>query len=354
MDNSNTPLEVLLKIEKEYKLGEKIMIKASIKNMLNFKVAMLQWNTVADNSGNAAPFIIEHDINGVVRYDGKLLKRRSPRKSDYLILAPNESKEFDIEITRNYYLNKVGLYNITADFIVSDFVVGRDEERFNTLGKRKEFNAKFIKSKSYKFKLLGDSRLAIPSQGMMVRTKLKNNKSRKSSKTSVINTPKNPNFIGGTSQQKTKVKTAHNKAYSEMVSAISNLNPARSSNSDYKNWFGTFNTARHATVKKNFNASKNYIKNNALTYDLKMEDCDDEYAYTYYESDTIWLCTAFFSAPTSGQDSQFGTIIHELTHLTKDTDDTAYGTTACKALAKNKPAKAINNADNYEYFSELV
>ena len=70
----------------------------------------------------------------------------------------------------------------------------------------------------------------------------------------------------------------------------------------------------------------------------------------------VFVETAFFSAPTSGADSQAGSIIHEMTHLSakRGVVDVAYGTAVARALASNQPLKARINADNFEYFAEDV
>jgi len=43
-----------------------------------------------------------------------------------------------------------------------------------------------------------------------------------------------------------------------------------------------------------------------------------------------------------------------MTHFTDvgKTQDYAYGTSACQNLASTSPAKAVFNADNYEYYAE--
>lgn len=79
---------------------------------------------------------------------------------------------------------------------------------------------------------------------------------------------------------------------------------------------------------------------------------------------TVNLCQAFYTAPLLGRDSQVGTIIHEVSHLVGNTDDVprpgggayadgfteTYGETNCKWLAKNHPALALTNADNYLFY----
>jgi len=83
------------------------------------------------------------------------------------------------------------------------------------------------------------------------------------------------------------------------------------------------------------------------------------YAYVYPTdtSHTIYCCSAFWPAPVAGGwDTKAGTLIHELSHFDDicGTRDHAYGTNNCRALARNNPAQAVNNADNYEYYCESL
>jgi peptidyl-Lys metalloendopeptidase len=68
----------------------------------------------------------------------------------------------------------------------------------------------------------------------------------------------------------------------------------------------------------------------------------------------IYVCNAFWSAPTTGTDSKAGTLVHEMSHfnVVAATDDWAYGQSACKSLATSNPSKALDNADSHEYFAE--
>lgn len=82
---------------------------------------------------------------------------------------------------------------------------------------------------------------------------------------------------------------------------------------------------------------------------------DSAYAYVYpTQPYTIYLCNAFWSAPSTGTDSKAGTLVHEMSHfnVVASTDDWAYGQTAAKSLARSNPSRAIDNADSHEYFAE--
>lgn len=68
----------------------------------------------------------------------------------------------------------------------------------------------------------------------------------------------------------------------------------------------------------------------------------------------IGLCPGFFRAAMEGFDSRWGTLLHEASHLAAGTGDHAYGQEAALILAKADPARAAENADNYEYFAESL
>ena len=79
------------------------------------------------------------------------------------------------------------------------------------------------------------------------------------------------------------------------------------------------------------------------------------YAYVYpTQPYKIYVCNAFWSAPLAGTDSKGGTLIHEMSHFNAvaGTDDWAYGQSAAASLAISNAAKAVDNADNHEYFGE--
>ena len=62
---------------------------------------------------------------------------------------------------------------------------------------------------------------------------------------------------------------------------------------------------------------------------------------------------SFWTAPVTGTDSRAGTIVHELEpNVVAGTDDLGYGQANARNLASTDPQKALNNADNHEYFAE--
>ncbi|KAF8339203.1 uncharacterized protein EI90DRAFT_2470387 [Cantharellus anzutake] len=121
----------------------------------------------------------------------------------------------------------------------------------------------------------------------------------------------------------------------------------------YETWFGSWTKQRADTVTSHYN----HIRNGQLFSDTYNCSCDDPgiYAYVYpTEFGTIYLCSAFWSAPIQGTDSKAGTLIHESSHFIDNggTQDFVYGQDGCKALAIQNPLNATNNADSHEYFAE--
>ncbi|HEX8249770.1 MAG TPA: M35 family metallo-endopeptidase, partial [Pyrinomonadaceae bacterium] len=79
------------------------------------------------------------------------------------------------------------------------------------------------------------------------------------------------------------------------------------------------------------------------------------YAYVYANQPyNIYICSVFWQAPATGTDSKAGTLIHETSHFTivAGTEDWVYGQSGAKNLAVSDPNKAVDNADNHEYFAE--
>ncbi|MFK3791826.1 M35 family metallo-endopeptidase [Pseudomonas piscis] len=60
--------------------------------------------------------------------------------------------------------------------------------------------------------------------------------------------------------------------------------------------------------------------------------------------------------PRVGFDTQAGSVVHELTHSIGHTADipVGYGPVGARDLATDHPGRAVENADNYEYYEEQM
>lgn len=125
----------------------------------------------------------------------------------------------------------------------------------------------------------------------------------------------------------------------------------------FKKYFGS-------TDEKNRKAMRDRIdKMLKLNKSMKPENFargdppkDNRFAYVYPndKKHKIYLDKAFDKAPATGKDSKAGTIAHEMSHFNDigGTKDHVYGKSNAEALAKSNPAKAMGNADNFEYYCE--
>lgn len=77
-------------------------------------------------------------------------------------------------------------------------------------------------------------------------------------------------------------------------------------------------------------------------------------AYTVPQESRMGFCAGFFRARLTGEDSRYGTVVHEMTHLAARTQDHIYGRTRARGLSTKQPEIATNNADSYEYFIETL
>ena len=167
-----------------------------------------------------------------------------------------------------------------------------------------------------------------------------------------------PSYVSCSSTQKSSIASALSSAETYAVNAYSYLSSRtttaqRDASTRYKTWFGTQTSSRWSTVQSHYLNIRNTIQTKTITFNC---GCTDSYyAYVYPNSPyTIYLCNAFWTAPSTGTDSKAGTIVHELSHFTvvAATDDWAYGQSACKSLAISNPSRATDNADSHEYFAE--
>ena len=161
---------------------------------------------------------------------------------------------------------------------------------------------------------------------------------------------------------KKDIEKSFSLAYDKIEDSIAAL--SIKNNVLYKTWFGsTYNPVVSKCYNKMYNAMGTYqytLFANPTKKDNKDVCKDSEYAFTYTDCKTIYLCSKYFSAPLKNENSKTGVIVHEMSHAAAGTEDVklngkkVYGRKQCKELAKNNPQLAVKNGDNYQYFSEDV
>lgn len=120
----------------------------------------------------------------------------------------------------------------------------------------------------------------------------------------------------------------------------------------FKEWFGTDAEWARELMRKRLELMREKL----LQAELAQGSRAGTYAHVYPFTNTVNLDERFWTASRTGEDSRAGTLVHETSHFwgAGGTDDVVYGRPGCRALAKQSPSKALNNADSHEYWLETL
>lgn len=344
-DRKDRPsIEGSLSAAATYRLGDAIEVTFSIQNSGTTAYQVLTWGTPLEDE--VTNFLILERDGQVIRYDGRHVKRGDPTEQDYVVLGPNEALTRQVDISRSYPIDTPGVYQATLKATLFDiFPVPGAAKQAPRL--RAQHQPHDLPPATVQFTVVPDGR---PKQtdGQAVRAAEQQGPSQVKAKA------KEPSFSGGTATEQADTRTAHaNAQYFAAQAALQLETTPGSSNTLYTDWFGTFDQGRYDTVTDHYSDINKVLETETVTYDLTGSGCQPSwYAYTYSGSRTVWLCSQYLSAPQIGTDCKFGTLIHEWSHAVSDTNDYVYGETAAGNLANTDPGKAIDNADNHEYFTE--
>lgn len=306
-----------------YRSTENPMATLTVKNVSQKSVKMVGWylpNTDLEED------LFRVDVNGEPSsYLGAHFKRTAPQSGDFVVLAPGQSLSRTVDLSRFYDFGDTGDYTIRFEV---EGVQLRGVEA--GLGK-------IVASNDVHVWVEGRQQVppwADESQDLITAGSLSYSKC--------------------SSSQQPTIKQAYDAANTYSDNAAAYLGGTPSATNRYVTWFGTYSLNNWNTAKSHFLAIQDAYDNKAVTIDCSCKK-PGVYAYVYANQPyKIYVCGAFWNAPMTGTDSKGGTLIHEMSHFTvvAGTDDWAYGQTDAKALAKSDPTKALDNADNHEYFAE--
>jgi peptidyl-Lys metalloendopeptidase len=263
------------------------------------------------------------------------VKRAAPRPEEYVAIGPGQSVSVVVDLSRAYAIYDPGDYTVEFTSKVFDFGQRMPAE----LAAKKVFVPKLIRSNTVTIRVAEKRAELMPKPA------------------AVGVEAKAPVFESCSQSQQTTLNTAHtnaqNYAMGSYLALVGTSVAKRANAKRYTTWFGTYDGTRYNTVASHFLKIFDAFSKQTVTFNC---DCDENYYAYVYPSNPykIYLCKVFWNAPATGTDSQFGTLIHEMSHfyVVASTDDHAYGQSSCKTLATNDPAKAIDNADSHEYFAE--
>ena len=115
-------------------------------------------------------------------------------------------------------------------------------------------------------------------------------------------------------------------------------------------WFGA-RKENVDIVRNNFNALVHSIKNDNIKYLFERNNHILLY-YAMASSDDIVFYPKYFNTQRYGFDSQIGILVHEYMHICIDARDIENNIDCSIKLAYSYPEKAIEAANNYEYYFE--
>lgn len=277
-----------------------------------------RWDLPIEFEGSlGAPLLDVTHEGQPVDYIGKLVKRAPSDESDILSLAPDQAIVMKVDVARAYDLAQGGHFEVRykAD---------------NAQAHRKQVSTGNA--------IIIDVAPSTPTFAAAIFNQVAAGDTQ---------------FRNCSADQALAIQGAR-RAAGQMIQGAHSAMSSTSAGNRYGYWFGNHDDRRYASVKNKVGKIKLAVDNAGITVDC---GCSNQgvYAYVYPNRPyDIYVCKAFWSAPEAGTDSRGGTLVHELSHFTivAGTQDHAYGQTGARRLAQNDPARAIANADNYEYFSE--
>jgi len=291
-----------------------VQVTVTFTNVSGHAVSLLNRNTPVDGIKNEL-FNITRDGQAVA-YIGRDYKWAAPEASDFITLGAGESLTRTVSLAGSYEFLQTGNYSISYAEAIHG---GVTQFASNSVSVWVEGRANVLPEESGERIV---SELALSTTGC-------------------------------TSSQASGVSSGFSGAKTYAANALTYLNGTPSATARFTTWFGTYSSTNWSTIKSHYSSISSAFNNQAVV--VSCACTDSAYAYVYpTQPYKIYVCNAFWSAPTTGTDSKSGTLVHEMSHfnVTASTDDWAYGQTAAKSLAKSNPTKARDNADSHEYFAE--
>ena len=288
-------------------------------------VSLAKWFVPGDEF-DAPVFEITRD-GQPVDFMGPLVKRPTPTADDLVWLQPGEQLSVPVELSGAYDLSAGGEYAIRYR-TESGSLFGPDQAGIEMLSSAPI--AIGIEGRQYSNvrALAGDGMKAAGGGGVAFTGKC-------------------------TASQQSQLLSAVSAASTMSGDAQTYLGGTPGARPRYTTWFGAYSSSGWSTATGHYNLIKAAFDTKPLTLDCSCKK--SYYAYVYpTQPYKIYVCKAFWTAPMTGTDSKGGTLVHEMSHfnVTAGTNDWVYGQSGAKSLAISDPTKALNNADNHEYFAE--
>lgn len=317
-------------------------VEVEVTNTSTRTVRMPRWQ-LPDPFLQAKLFVVTRD-GAPVTYEGPMIKRGLPAAADFAILRPGQTYRTVVDLSAFYDLSATGEYTVTykAPLQFASLSTGQMLKQPNGVPMR-------IQSAPLRLWVDGTDQLGGRKAGTAKAGGSKGGGKPGSGST----------VVGGIAYagcSTTQIDTlgsavAAARTYSENAKGYY----TGQYGSRYTTWFGAYTSQRYGTARQNFVDIDAAMDQSGGQVTINCGCNQSYYAYVYptrpYE---IYVCRAFWNAPLTGTDSKAGTLIHEMSHfnVVAGTDDHVYGQSGAKSLAVSDPERAVDNADNHEYFAE--
>lgn len=340
-----------LTVKDEQIIGEHIIGNFSITNISNHEVALLKWWTpLEDISTNI--FNIYFEKEEKVPYEGIMRKRGPKTESDFIVFQPMDEVTVSFDLSENYYLKNPGkylflykpLFKLVFNIERKSFKDWKNESYRSLVGAPIEAQ--------FELKLPLKEKEFAPVQTIKYHS------------LSLLNTRISRDQIGniifGDEFNRNEIEILNSSAET-VINLIENSINILTTESDsllFREWFGNFSRNRFRQVISNFETMYNSITRETYFFQPAFEsNCGSHsFAYAFPFSETIFFCNYFWITENEEFDTKPGVIIHELSHCSFGANDDQEGDNyySAKILASNNPDRAVENANNYEYFSEAT
>lgn len=338
---------------KTFDASTPVRLQFKLTNRGDTDLYVLKWNTPLEGLDSDCLKVVRNGRTRVA-YDGPLIKRGVPGPEDYLLVPAGKSVVADFNLSESYAVSRPAEYQVELCVKgIQHFPARRADGRATKLtGVHESPLTLTLIGGSIRF-AVRDAPNPVRTRGEAARMKARSTtKARKRPASAgavrAAAAPLPPTLIGGTSAQQSQVKRAHRTGFKLCTEALRRL----ANDSRFAEWFGDYSAKRMARVKTAYSRIIARMESTKFSYDMSGDGCrPGVFGYTYKKSRIVWLCGAFWTAPTTGTDSKAGTIVHEHSHCDAGAGDLAYGQVGARRLARTAPDQAVRNADNFEYFA---
>ncbi len=309
------------------KAGGGSTVTVTLANASSAPVWALVPGTVLDGTLVEDVFAVTQQSGlGAGTYVGPVAKRRQPVADNYHLFQPGDAVTRDVNVSALYRVPLDGVYDV-----------------------------QLVQHLEYRMAPPDLTATSLPTHEQILRTAPVSIALAADSLSTRLRAPQ---YAACTAAQQSDILLAGEAAenmVSVAVTDLSSLTPAqRQTSPRYTRWFGDVTDARFNAVEQNFRNVEKVLQDESLSFNC---GCDLQGVFAYVRIDdpyNVFLCPAFWRAGVEGTDSRAGTIVHELSHfqIVAGTRDHVYGQAGAASLALSNPDRAVENADNHEYFAE--